>query len=92
MTENNQDRYRQIYQEVLKVYPQDKKSTVQRKACDFWIIVKEKEKQDESSTIFKDTPANLRKEGSQQTFVGIEDVLKIFWRETKYFLKILIWG
>ena len=65
MKENNQDRYRQIYQEVLKAYPQDKKSTVQRKVCDFWTTVKEKEKQNESSTIFNDTLANLRKEGLQ---------------------------
>ena len=33
MTENNNDRYQQIYQEALKACPQDKKSTVQRKAC-----------------------------------------------------------
>ena len=32
MTENNKDRYQQIDQEAFKVYPQDKKSTVQREA------------------------------------------------------------
>ena len=32
-----------MYQEALKAYPQDKKSTVQRKAYDLWNIVKEKE-------------------------------------------------
>ena len=62
MTENNKDRYEQIHKETLKAYPQDKKSTVQRKACDLWNIIKEKEKQDKSSTIFKDTLTNLRKE------------------------------
>ena len=62
MTKNNNDRYQQIYQEAFKVYPQGKKSTVQRKTCDLWNSVKEKEKRDKSSIIFKDTLANLRKE------------------------------
>ena len=62
MMENNKDRYQQIYQEALKAYPQDKKSIVQRKACSLWNIAKEKEKQDKSSTSFKDTLANLQKE------------------------------
>ena len=44
MTENNKDKYQQIYQEALKADPRDKKSTVQREACDLWNIVKEKEK------------------------------------------------
>ena len=38
------------------------KSTVQRKACNLWSIVKEKEKKDKSSTIFKDTLSYLRKQ------------------------------
>ena len=62
MAENNNDRYQQIYQEALKAYPQDMKSTVQRKACNLWSIVKEKEKKGKSSTIFKDTLPYLRKE------------------------------
>ena len=61
MTENNKDRYQQIYKEVLKAYCQDKKSTVQRKACDLWNIVGDKEKHDKLSTISKDTLANLWK-------------------------------
>ena len=44
MTENNKNRYQQIYQEALKAYPQDKKSAVQREGCALWNIVKEKEK------------------------------------------------
>ena len=60
MTENNKDRYQQIYK-VLKAYRQDKKSTVQRKACDLWNIVGDKEKHDKLSTISKDTLANLWK-------------------------------
>ena len=67
MTENNKDRYQEIYQEALKAYPQDNKSTVQRKACNLWNIVKEKEKQDKPSTNFKDTLANLRKECLQSS-------------------------
>ena len=64
MTENNKYRYQQICQEDSKAYPQDKKSAVQRKASDLWNIVKEKENQDKSTTIFKDTLANLRNECS----------------------------
>ena len=37
MTENNKDRYQQLYKKALK-------STVQREPCDLWNIVKEKEK------------------------------------------------
>ena len=44
----------------LKAYPQDKKSAAQ-KNIDLWNIAKETEKQDKSSTTFKDTLANLRK-------------------------------
>ena len=62
MTENNNDRYQQVYQEALKAYHQDMKSTVQRKACNLWSNVKEKGKKDKSSTIFKDTFSYLRKE------------------------------
>ena len=61
MMENSKDRYQQIYQEALKAYPQDKKSIVQREACDLWNIVKGKEKQDKSSTISKDTLAKSTK-------------------------------
>ena len=78
MTENNKDRYQQIYQQALKAYPPDKKSTVQRKACDLWNIVKEKEKQDKSSTIFKDTLANLRKECLQS-----KSKIRGFWASLK---------
>ena len=62
MTENNKDRYQQIDQEAFKVYPQDKKSTIQREAYNLWNIAKEKEKQDKSSSIFKYTLENLGKE------------------------------
>ena len=47
---------------MLKAYLQDKMQTVQRKACNLWNIFQEKEKQDKSNTIGKDTLANLRKE------------------------------
>ena len=46
MTKSNKDSYQQIYQEVLKAYPLDKKSTIQRKVCDLWNNFKEKVKQD----------------------------------------------
>ena len=62
MTENNKDRYQQIDQEAFKVYPQDKKSTIQREAYNLWNIAKEKEKQDKSSSIFEYTLENLGKE------------------------------
>ena len=78
MMENNKVRYQQIYQEALKACPQDKKSIVQRKACCLWNIAKEKEKQDKSSTSFKDTLANLQKE-------CLQSKLKItgFWASLK---------
>ena len=62
MTENNKDRYQKIYQEALKAYPQENKSAVQKKACDLWNIIEEREKQGKLSTIFKDTPENLPNE------------------------------
>ena len=78
MTENNKDRYQEIYQEALKAYLQDNKSTVQRKACNLWNIVKEKEKQDKPSTNFKDTLANLRKECLQSS-----SKIRGFWASLK---------
>ena len=59
MTENNQGSYQQIYKEVLKAYRQDKKSIVQRKVCDLWNIVGDKEKHDKLSAISKDTLVSL---------------------------------
>ena len=56
------DRYQQIYALAIKAYPQDSKSTVQKKACNLWKLVKEGEKKDKSATIFEKTMAKLRQQ------------------------------
>ena len=62
MADDNNKRFQKIYNAAIKVYPQDSKANVQKRAVKLWDEVKIEERKDKTSSIFNETMAKLGKQ------------------------------